>query len=164
QRHAGRSGRSRRRLRRVHVDRAHALLILLAGCAAPPDVADPLDTGAAPPAPWADEVLSAPGHTGFGTRDVARAVNGARGGGPRPGSLDVFSLGLEPGVDDELVLRWSGRRLVDGPGPDLAVFENAFEVKGGGWFIDPLVVEVSADGERWVAFPHDYTADDESAW
>lgn len=148
------------------MDRPHALLILALGCAPQPadDTAAPVDTGTASPPPWADEVLSAPGHTGFGTRDVARAINGARGGGRYQGSFDVFSLGLQVGVDDELILRWSGRRLVDGPGPDLAVFENAFEVQGGGWFVDPTIVEVTADGERWVAFPHDYLADDERAW
>lgn len=144
----------------------HALILLLAGCVAelPGDSAAPGDTAPHTLPPWADEVLSAPGHTGFGTRDAARAVNGARGKGRHQGSVDVFSLGLEPGVDDELVVGWSGRRLLDGPGPDLVVFENAFEVKGGGWFIDPVIVEVTADGERWVAFPHDYTADDERAW
>lgn len=147
------------------MDRAHALILLLAGCVAEPDgPGRPDDTASPGPPAWAREVVSAPGHTGFGTRDVARAVNGARGGGQHQGSLDVFSLGLEPGVDDELILGWEGRRVLDGPGPDLAVFENAFEVKGGGWYIDPVVVEVSADGETWVAFPHDYTADDPAAW
>lgn len=146
--------------------RPHALILLVAACASPSvdDTAEPTDTAPPVPQAWADEVLSAPGHTGFGTRDAARAANGARGKGRHQGSLDVFSLGLEPGVDDELILGWSGRRLFDAPGPDLVVFENAFEVKGGGWFIDPVIVEVTTDGEHWVAFPHDYTAENELEW
>lgn len=135
-----------------------ALVLLAAiGCQSAPPLDDSLP-------PWADEVLEAPGHTGEGTRDAGRAVNGARGGGPRRGGLDVFSLGLERGVDDILVVGWSDRALVDGPGVDLVVFENPFDVSEGYRFLDPVVVEVSADGERFVAFPHAYLADDPSAW
>lgn len=112
---------------------------------------------------WADVVLSAPTATGEPPRDAALAANGARGGGWNQGGLDVYSLSLEP--SDELVLAWSDRVLVDGPGPDLVVFENAFELAdGSARFMDPVIVEVSPDGERWVAFPHDYVADDELEW
>jgi hypothetical protein len=114
----------------------------------------------------ATEVVEAPGATGEGVRDADRAVNGVRGGGRFAGSVDVFALGLEPGVDDVLVLGFAdGLVAADVDGPDLAVFENAFEVKeGGGFFLDPVVVEVSPDCERWVAFPHDYAGADPNVY
>lgn len=67
------------------------------------------------------------------------------GGGPGQGGLDVLSLGtggvivLELGVD-----------VVDGPGPDLLVFENPFpgnEETGH--------VAVSEDGATWREWPCD---------
>lgn len=136
------------------------MAMLLAGCT--PAVGT--DTAAEVPPPWADVAWSAPGHTGKGFRDVARATNGARGGGAYWGGVDVFSLGLTVGVDDALVLGWSDRVLVDGPGPDLVVFENPFDAASGGRFMDPVVVEVSPDGERWLAFPHAFTGLDGREW
>ncbi len=59
---------------------------------------------------------------------------------------------------------WAGRPVVAGPGPDLAVFENPFEYGAGLTFIDAAIVELSADGEHWVAFPHDYVAADETRY
>lgn len=111
-----------------------------------------------PPAVFADEVVSAPG-----VRDPDLAVNGARGLGSSAGGADVAQLSGRPDGGDVLVLRWSDRRVLNGPGPDLVIFENAFEYSGG-TFMDPVVVEVSADGERWVGFPHDYLAEDELAY
>lgn len=105
----------------------------------------------------ADVVVEAPGATGSGFRDPERAVNGVRGGGARMQSLDVYSIAL----DSYLVLAWEGAILVDGPGDDLAVFENPFEHGEDRTFIDAAIVEVSADGESWVALPHDYVAPDE---
>ena len=110
----------------------------------------------------ASEVVAAPGATGEGFRDVSRAVDGVRGAGEREQSLNVFSLGLREGEDDYLVLGFGGRRLIDGPGADLAVFENPF-VHPGGVFVDPIVVAVSADGERWAELPHDYRGSQERA-
>lgn len=42
--------------------------------------------------------------------------------------------------------------LRDGPGWDLAVFENGFAA-GGGYFLELAFVEVSSDGVRFVRFP-----------
>ncbi|MCA9538915.1 MAG: hypothetical protein KC620_08500, partial [Myxococcales bacterium] len=69
-------------------------------------------------AAFADTVIDAPGaHEGpFG--DPARAANGARGAGDHAGGLDVYRLGLT-GDEATLTLRWSDRRVVDGPGADL---------------------------------------------
>lgn len=143
------------------MDQPHALIsLLVVACTLGCSVEEP----EGPQVSWADEILVAPGHTGETFRDAALATNGARGGGWTAGGVDVFSLGLTVGVDDELVLGWTGRVVVDEPGVDLVVFENPFEVVGGGWYVDPVVVEVSPDGERWVAFPHDYVATDELAW
>jgi len=113
---------------------------------------------------WADVVVDAPGATGANFGDPTRATNGARGGGDRSGGTDVYSMGLDAGVNDTLVLSWSGGQAVDGPGADLVVFENPFDVASGGRFFDPLLVEVSADGDAWFAFPVDYLAADELAW
>jgi hypothetical protein len=109
-----------------------------------------------------DTVASAPGATFEGTRDPARATNGVRGAGEHAGSLDVYSLG--PGADAWISLELGGA-LYDGPGPDLVVFENPFVIGSGPRrFMDPIVVEVSTDAERWLAFPHDYLTDDETAY
>ncbi len=124
-----------------------------------PDEVPPAPTGRPHGAALADEVVEAPDGDGL-FRDPRRAVNGVRGAGERAGGTDVFSLRH----GETIVLRWSGRRVVDGPGPDVAVFENPFRIDETSWFLDPLVVEVSRDGERWVAFPHDYVATDETVY
>lgn len=129
---------------------------------APPPDAPPPD---APPPPvltvrLADVVVAAPGATGTGFGDPARAVNGVRGTGDRSGSLDVFSLGYQVDRNDYITLRWSNARLRNGPGADFAVFENAFLVGATGTFMDLVIVEVSLDGAEFRALPHRYTAPD----
>ncbi len=136
------------------MDQPRALtLLLLAAC-----------EGAASGPALAIDVVDAPGATGEGFGDPMRAVNGVRGGGRWAGSTDVFSLGLAAGEDDVLVLGFGNRAAIDVEGADLAIFENAFEVEGGGFFLDPVVVEVSADCDAWVAFPHDYGAPDRTVY
>lgn len=128
------------------MDRAVAALILV---------------GCVPEALLADEIVAAVPSAGpFG--DPALAVNGVRGGGQTAGSLDVFSMGFE----DALVLAFADP-VADGDGPDLAVFENPFDVEGGGRFFDPVVVEVSADCASFVPFPVAHEGDwdaDASTW
>jgi len=114
------------------------------------------------PSAAATEVIDAPGASGTGYGDPARATNGVRGGGARMQSVDVYSIGIGEGA--WLVLGFDGARVVDGPGDDLAIFENAFGYGEDFTFMDPAVVEVSADGEEWIAFPHDYLAEDERAY
>lgn len=108
----------------------------------------------------AAEVIEAPGGTGSGFGDPSRATNGVRGGGEAMQSLDVYSIAL----DGYLVLGFEGRRLIDGPGDDLAVFENPFRHGDGQAFIDAAIVELSDDGEVWVPFAHDYRAPDETRY
>jgi len=111
----------------------------------------------------ADLVVDAPGATGDGHGDPSRAVNGVRGGGTHAGSLDVYSLDYRS--RRSLTLAIDGHAIIDGPGADLVVFENPFqETSRDASFMDPVVVEVSADGERWLAFPHDYVAPDEGVY
>ncbi|MCA9494246.1 MAG: hypothetical protein KC621_30175 [Myxococcales bacterium] len=101
------------------------------------------------------DVVSAPGATGEGYRDVTLATNGVRGGGRWSGGTDVFTIG-----DDELILGVD-EPLFDGEDDDLVVFENPFDVRGSpSRFMDPAVVEVSADCDRFVPFPHAYLAAD----
>ncbi|MCO4770478.1 MAG: LIC_13355 family lipoprotein [Deltaproteobacteria bacterium] len=151
------------------------LLLALAGCPAVDDddsandddsaamddddvtLLDPCDYGL--DRVCADEVVDAPG-ADFDAPflNPARAVNGVRGLGDDAGGTDVFSLDWDSG--SSLTLRWSDRRVLNGPGPDVVVFENPFRA-GSGVFMDLVVVEVSIDGVEWMAFPHDYVADDE---
>lgn len=60
------------------------------------------------------------------------------------GSLDVLSLGREGSI----AVSFRELDLVDGPGPDLLVFENPFT----GWY-ETGVVGVSMDGATWTEWP-----------
>jgi len=66
------------------------------------------------------------------------------GCGPDCGSLDVVSLGYE----GTIVVSLDDVEIVDGPGPDLLVFENPFPA-----WIEPGFVAVSDDGENWTEWP-----------
>jgi hypothetical protein len=127
------------------------------------DVPDASDTapadGSAPDAHWidscghsrpdvfADEVISfAPGSgAGFGQSQMPCIVLGPPvGGGTTYGSTDVVSLGDQGSI----VLAFDDVTLVDGPGPDLLVFENALP-----GFVEPGFVAVSDDGQSWHEWP-----------
>ncbi len=66
------------------------------------------------------------------------------------GSDDVVSLGLSPGF---IELRFDDNVIVDGPGVDFTVFENAFLKQLGSLvstpFAEPGRVSVSQDGVNW---------------
>ena len=68
---------------------------------------------------------------------------------------EILSLGLG-GV---IVLAFTDNLIIDGPGPDFTVFENAFirqfGPKAGLPFAEPAVVAVSKDGKTFVPFPYD---------
>lgn len=101
--------------------------------------------------PFADAVVAfTPGEAaGFGAEGLPDVVLGHPRGGGDQGSLDVLSLGRE----GHIVLEFLDYGLVDGPGPDLLVFENPFV----GW-PETGRVAVSDDGTTWSAWPCD--ADD----
>jgi hypothetical protein len=97
-------------------------------------------------------VRFAPGPcAGFGAASMPGiALGPPEGAGSLMGSLDVVSLG----TGGEIVLGFGANAIVDGPGPDFLVFENAFYANGDPTQIaaDLGEVSVSADGETWVTF------------
>jgi hypothetical protein len=96
---------------------------------------------------FGDEVVSfAPGATaGYGQSQLPCVVLGPpMGAGPSAGSLDVLSLGNRGSI----VLAFDDVEVVDGPGPDLLVFENALP-----GFAEPGFVAVSEDGRTWHEWP-----------
>lgn len=68
----------------------------------------------------------------------------------------ILSLGL----DGEIVLRFDHVQIIDGPGKDFTVFENAFAYRIGGkdkLYAEPGEVGVSRDGVEYIDFPYDPT-------
>ena len=59
------------------------------------------------------------------------------------------------GDGGSVTLGFGASAIVDGPGPDFIVFENAFQVSGdpGSVFAELATVEVSDDGQTWFTFP-----------
>jgi len=94
--------------------------------------------------PFADEVVAfTPGpDSNFGHDRLPEIVLG-----PPGGSLDVASLGC----GGEIIVRFDEPGIVEGPGVDLLVFENAFATS----FPEPGEVSVSEDGEIWWVFECD---------
>jgi hypothetical protein len=88
---------------------------------------------------------------GFGLPDMPGIVLGPPvGAGDLAGSFDVVSLGL----GGEIVLSVEPNEIVDGPGADFIVFENAFYASGNQSqpAADPGEVSVSEDGVTWKTF------------
>lgn len=82
-------------------------------------------------------------NSGFGQDKFPGVVLGPpKGNGARASSLDVLTLGVNGSITVEL-----GVDIVDGPGADFIVFENAFNE-----YFEAGRVEVSADGTTFVAF------------
>jgi hypothetical protein len=151
------------------------LLSLLAGCSgspagansgaagAPDDdaagAAGQASTGPNPP-PYAESIVSfEPGESaGYNQMKLPVVVLGpplvTEDGVP---SLDVLSLGS----GGEIVLGFGKQAIVDGPGPDLVVFENPFWPGGNESqvFAELGEVSVSDDGETWQTFACDSVGD-----
>ncbi len=72
------------------------------------------------------------------------------GAGSSQGGTDVLSLGK----GGEIVLGFGDTGIVDEPGPDFIVFENAFLIGGNPMavFSELGEVSVSQDGETWATF------------
>jgi hypothetical protein len=88
---------------------------------------------------------------GFGASDMPGVVLGPPvGAGDTRGGLDVVSLG----IGGEIVLSFEPNEIVDQPGPDFIVFENAFFAAGNPTSpaADLGEVSVSADGRTWKTF------------
>ncbi len=77
----------------------------------------------------------------------------ASGSSPSSSPTEICSLG-EGG---EIVLGFKNKILVDGPGADFIVFENAFYINGDttSVFVEPGTVSVSRDGVTFIDFPID---------
>jgi len=131
-----------------------ACVILGTGCTA-------VSTGSTQ---FADTVVAAPGSDPeLPFSDPALAANGARGAGCCAGSQDVYSLDND-GPRTELILSWSGGKILEQDGDDLVVFENPFEIGDGNVFMDLVIVGVSANGTDFVDFPHEYLGEDPSVY
>ena len=132
------------------MDRFHASMVALGwvtGCAGPGDDTAVVD-------PFADGVISITVGEGggFGAGDLPGVVLGPPvGAGDRAGSTDVVSLGRAGGI----VLVFDDLLAVDGAGPDLVVFENAFD----GW-VETGRVAASPDGVEWTWWPCDAAGPD----
>jgi hypothetical protein len=148
--------------------RTACVLVLVAGCGS----SDAIDVDAGSDADavvalaqvrLADLVVDAPGAGTSGFADPTNAVNGVHGGGAGNGSVDVYSLAYLPAANQSITLGWTHGRLANGPGDDLAIFENPFELADG-TFMDLIVVEVSRDGEHWRELAHHYDTADETVY
>lgn len=112
--------------------------------------------GAAGAEPCARFVVSALDHEFGPGQNVGQAAFPApilgppKGAGETKGSLDVVALGN----GGHVTLAFGGTRIVNGPGPDFIVFENAFWAGGdpNAPFAELGTVEVSADATSWSAF------------
>lgn len=108
-----------------------------------------------------DEVLSfSPGYgAGFGQAYFPQNVLGPPRGNTNPqlpnaDEKDLLSLG----VGGSIVLEFRNRVIVDGPGPDLIVFENPFQPIGYPNFVfaETATVAVSTDTVTWYTFPFEF--------
>lgn len=114
-----------------------------------------IDGGAIRGDRFATEVVSfTPGEcAGFGASAMPDIVLGPPVGslqGAQRGSLHVVSLG----IGGEIVLSFAPNAIVDGPGVDFIVFENAFYAAGNpnAPAADPGEVSVSEDGTTWMTY------------
>ena len=75
----------------------------------------------------------------------------ARPDAPATDPREVCSLGL----GGSITIGLRSRVIVDRPGVDLTIFENAFYYNGGKIFAEPARIELSTDGVAWQQVPFD---------
>ncbi len=102
----------------------------------------------------------------FGCDRMPQVVLGApRGGGEFNGSTDVVSLGARVNADSgssapyggSITLSFDDNIVVNGNGVDFTIFENVFRAgQTSRFWLEPAIVEVSADGVQFYRFPIDY--------
>lgn len=125
-----------------------------------------------PADPFADQVvLFQPlAANGYGSSHQPANVLGAPSGGgdfaPQISPAAVLSLHAKSKADSSLsapcggsiVLEFSDNIILNGPGTDFIVFENAFFVAGdiSHRFMEPAVVAVGQNGVRYYQIPFDY--------
>jgi hypothetical protein len=106
--------------------------------------------------PYATRVVSfEPGQgAGFGQSNMPDIVLGPPvGAGDQRGSTDTVSLGR----NGRICIAFDDVAIVDGPGPDLIVFENPFFAASGTLWDELGEVSVSEDGVTFATFPCDPT-------
>lgn len=59
------------------------------------------------------------------------------------------------GLGGEIIVGYRDRVIVDGPGADVTIFENAFRYSGTRFYAEPAIISVSRDGVTWTTFPWD---------
>ncbi len=119
-----------------------------------PGIAQPWERG------WIDTVIAfRPGQgQNFGREYFPDNVFGppdttARADRPSANPRQILSLG----IGGEIVVGFREKVVVNGPGADFVIFENAFRTPTGKVFVEPAVVSVSRDGLQWYSFPWDST-------
>lgn len=102
---------------------------------------------------------------GFHGGSHGAGVNGHAALGPADGSVvplgELARLEIGVVVPGEITLTFGDFQIVDDPGDDFVVFENAFEFDSnytgglsGFWFAELGFVEVSSNGEDFTRFPN----------
>ena len=102
--------------------------------------------------PFADRVADLQVGAGGGGGDLAWVLGPPDGQGAFSGSHHTFSLGF----GGTITLEFTDNLIVDGPGADFTVFENAFLLAGAVTyppFAEPATVAVSSDGVTFVSLP-----------
>ena len=127
--------------------RARPLVLALVALLLPlptPTRADPCPDSVVAYTPGADG--------GFGSEFLPDIVLGLpRGTGEFAASTDVVSLG----DGGQIVLSFDDNAIVDGPGPDLRIFENPFRNGPSQFFREAGFMELSPDGLVWTRLPWD---------
>ncbi|MBU3742176.1 MAG: T9SS type A sorting domain-containing protein [Candidatus Kapabacteria bacterium] len=75
----------------------------------------------------------------------------ARGDKPAVDPRSVCSIGL----GGRIIIGFTRHAVVDTPGDDLVIYENAFRYAGTRIYAEPAEISVSKDGLTWTAFPCD---------
>ncbi|MCK5796583.1 MAG: hypothetical protein KAI47_05345 [Deltaproteobacteria bacterium] len=94
---------------------------------------------------------------GHGQGALPQVIQGGPEGEEGGSTTGVLSLG----VGGEIVVGFGDREIVDGPGPDFIVFENAFSTGPYQSFAEPAMVSVSASESTtgdFLTFPCDLTS------
>jgi len=102
--------------------------------------------------PFVDAVVEVTIGTAGGGGAQANVLGPPHGAGPFQGSLHTLSLGL----GGTITVAFTDNAIVNRPGADFTVFENAFLLSGietGPPYAEPATVSASADGIHWVTFP-----------
>lgn len=96
---------------------------------------------------------------GFGQAYLPQCVLGPPHGNANPElpNADQHEL-LSLGVGGSITLEFTSHLIIDGPGPDLTVFENPFQPIGYLDFVfaETATVAVSTDTVTWYTFPFEF--------